>query len=152
MSRPQLMRALSDFDNKRVRRRYVCLGLFVLGCVMASIVVYGIVRAASHTVPSASNATEEATSEEATIHHHPTTILFTEETIESKGEEGEPSETPSEVTPPVEKISTLPTPNPPTSVQIETTNAASQDQNSSLQNLTEPSAPTDINYSTSKSD
>jgi hypothetical protein len=45
------MRAMSDFDDKTVRRRYVCLGIFVLVGVMISIVIYGIVSAASHTDP-----------------------------------------------------------------------------------------------------
>lgn len=48
------MRALSDFDVKTVRRRYVCLGLLALVGVMVSIVIYGIVSAASHSNPSTS--------------------------------------------------------------------------------------------------
>lgn len=48
------MRALSDFDVKTVRRRYVCLGILVLVGVMVSIVIYGIVSAASHSEASTS--------------------------------------------------------------------------------------------------
>ncbi|XP_059476346.1 uncharacterized protein LOC132197221 [Neocloeon triangulifer] len=57
-SRPQLMRALSDFEGKTIRRRYVCLGLFVLVGLMASIVIYGIVHAASYDSDHPTNSTE----------------------------------------------------------------------------------------------
>jgi len=66
------MRAMSDFDDKTVRRRYVCLGIFVLVGVMASIVIYGIVSAASHTDPVIDRASSTASeSSEILVHTTP---------------------------------------------------------------------------------
>jgi hypothetical protein len=65
------MRAMSDFDDKTVRRRYVCLGIFVLVGVMVSIVIYGIVSAASHSDPVIDQASSTA-SESSDILVHTT--------------------------------------------------------------------------------
>ncbi|XP_065353406.1 uncharacterized protein LOC135948193 [Cloeon dipterum] len=94
-SRPQLMRALSDFEEKTVRRRYICLGIFILVAVMVSIVIYGIVHAASHMGPQ--NHLETTTSVEEVAHTHAleVTTILDKEVTESANEENAKPETSS---------------------------------------------------------